>query len=336
MRVRTPLYDEHIAAGAKMTSFYGWELPLHYCGVLAEHASVRSAAGIFDVSHMGEIYISGRRALETLQKVLTHDMRRLESRPWLYSPVCNENGGVIDDVIVYRYKDGFLLCVNASNTLKDLEWLRRNAPKDVAVEDISHKLAQIAVQGPSSAEILSKTGLSSIDFKADTGYTGERGCELYLAPEDAPGLWRGLIAAGAKPCGLGARDLLRTEAALPLYSHELSEDISPLEAGLARFVCFDKGDFIGRRALLEMRESKDHRRLIGLTVQSRAIPRAGCEVLCGGRACGIVTSGGVSPALGCGIAMALVSGADGEYTVVIRGKEEPAKITKLPFYRRRG
>lgn len=332
--MKTPLYNEHIAAGAAMTAFSGWELPLRYGGILAEHAAVRTGAGVFDISHMGEIYISGAGALEYLQRLLTNDMLRLETKPWVYSPMCSEDGGTIDDMMVYRYREGFLLCVNSANTEKDCGWIRQNAPSGVRAEDITDRLALIALQGPGFAGILDKTGLPEALFKADTGYTGERGCELFVPPEDAPKLWRGLIAAGAVPCGLGARDMLRTEAALPLYGHELSEDISPVEAGLGRFVCFNKGDFIGRGALLEKRDGKNTRRLIGLVTQGRSIPRAGYEVLGGGRPCGVVTSGGVSPSLGCNIAMALVSGEADAYTVVIRGREEVAGITALPFYRR--
>jgi aminomethyltransferase len=327
--MKTPLYNEHLAAGAKMVDYSGWEMPLQYSGILAEHTAVRNRAGIFDVSHMGEIFLSGPGAFDFLQRLLTHDMRRLETKPWVYSPMCNENGGTVDDVIAYRYNGGFLLCVNAANTEKDYLWIRQNALSGVIVENASEEFAQIAVQGPDAAAILEQIDLSAVLLKPNTGYTGERGCELFIVPEAAPKLWRDLIAAGAQPCGLGARDLLRTEAALPLYGHELGEDISPLEAGLGRFVCFEKGGFIGREALVGVACGRP-RRLIGLKLQGRAIPRAGCEV----RPNGIVTSGGVSPSLGCHIAMALVSGEAESYTVVIRGKEEPAAIIELPFYRR--
>jgi aminomethyltransferase len=324
--MKTPLYNEHIAAGAKMVAYNGWEMPLQYSGILAEHAAVRERAGIFDASHMGEIFISGAGAPDYLQRLLTGDMRRLETRSWVYSPMCGESGGTIDDMIVYRYGEGFLLCVNAANTAKDFAWIRQNAPCSVSVSDVSDDFALIALQGPGFAEVSDQADLSAVLLKANTGYTGERGCELFAAPADAPKLWRELTAAGAVPCGLGARDTLRTEAALPLYGHELSGDISPTEAGLGRFVCFEKGGFIGRDALLK----KPSRCLIGLKMQSRAVPRAGCEVRPGG----IVTSGGVAPSLGYNIAMALVPGESDSYTVIIRGKEEPAETVDLPFYRR--
>ncbi|MDR0325671.1 MAG: glycine cleavage system aminomethyltransferase GcvT [Oscillospiraceae bacterium] len=333
--MRTPLYHEHLAAGARMTDYHGWELPAQYGGILSEHAAVRQRAGIFDVSHMGEILVSGTGALGFLQILLTHDVRRLETKPWVYSPMCGTDGGTVDDVIVCRYDGGFLLCVNAANTEKDFSWIRQNAPSDVTVENISERFAQIAVQGPDAFTLLEKADLSAVLLQSNTGYTGERGCELYVAPGDAPKLWRELTAAGAVPCGLGARDLLRTEAGLPLYGHELSEDISPLEAGLGRFVCFDKGDFIGRDALLRLRDSPSRRRLIGLTMQGRAIPRPGYAVLGDGIPCGAVTSGGVAPALGCNVAMAFVTSEAERYTIVIRGKEEPAVLAELPFYRRR-
>lgn len=333
--MRTPLYDEHIALGAKMVDFHGWDMPLQYVGILAEHRAVRERAGLFDVSHMGEIKVSGTGALGYLQTLLTHDMSRLESKPWAYSPMCSETGGTVDDVIVYNHEDGFLVCVNASNAEKDYNWMLKHAPAGILVENVSARFAQIAVQGPDAAEVLKKVDLSTVKFKANTGYTGERGCELYLAPEDAPGLWRELVAAGAEPCGLGARDTLRTEAALPLYGHELAEDIAPLEAGLERFICFYKGDFIGRDALLAERDNPNRRRLIGLTMQGRAIPRPGYDVLGDGKTCGTVTSGGVAPALGQNIAMALVTGEAREYAISVRGKAEPASLTELPFYRRK-
>jgi aminomethyltransferase len=328
--MKTPLSHEHAAAGAKMADFFGWELPMQVSGILAEHAAVRERAGVFDVSHMGEIFVSGAGAPGFLQTLLTNDMRRLETKPWVYSPMCNLTGGTVDDVIAYRYQDGFLLCVNAANTDKDFAWISQRAPSGVRVENVSADFAQIAVQGPEAAAVLEKVDLSAVLLRANTGYTGERGYELFLPPGDAPKLWRGLLAAGAKACGLGARDTLRTEAAFPLYGHELSESITPLEAGLGRFVCFDKSGFIGRDALLEA----PSRRLIGLTMQGRAIPRPGYEVLGDGNLCGVVTSGGVAPSLGRNIALALVSGEWSETAIVIRNREEPADIAELPFYRR--
>ena len=332
--MRTPLYEEHIAAGAKMADFHGWELPMQYGGILSEHAAARRGAGIFDVSHLGEILLSGPGAPAFLQGLLTNDTRRLETKPTVYSPMCNADGGTVDDVMVCKYLDGFLLCVNAVNAEKDFSWIRQNAPSGVTAENVSGQFAMISLQGPDASALLERADLSAVLLKTGTGYTGERGWELYLAPEDAPKLWRELTAAGAVPCGLGARDVLRTEAALPLYGHELAEDVSPLEAGLDRFVRFDKGDFIGRDALLALRDGSSRRRLIGLLMEGRAIPRQGYTVLGDGVPCGTVTSGGVAPALGRTIAMALVTGGAERYAVAIRNKEEPAALTELPFYRR--
>ena len=332
--MRTPLYEEHIAAGAKMAGFHGWELPMQYGGILSEHAAARRSAGIFDVSHLGEIFISGPGAPAFLQVLLTNDARRLETRPTVYSPMCGEDGGTVDDVMVCKYRGGYLLCVNAVNADKDFVWIRQNAPSGVSVENAAGQFAMISLQGPDAPALLEKADTSAVLLKTGTGYTGERGWELYIAPEDAPGLWRELTALGAVPCGLGARDVLRTEAALPLYGHELSETISPLEAGLDRFICFDKGDFIGRDALLALRDNPARRRLIGLMTESRAIPRQGYAVLGDGVPCGTVTSGGVAPALGRNIAMALVTGRAERYAVAVRNREEPAVLTELPFYRR--
>lgn len=332
---KTPLYEKHVALGAKMTDFNGWAMPLQYGGILAEHLAVRENCGVFDVSHMGEIAVSGDGAEQFLQTLLTHDIRRLAKARWIYSPMCNPDGGTVDDVIVYRQGDGYLVCVNAGNTDKDFAWMRLNAPSGVIVTDLSAHFSQIAVQGPKTEEILAKTDTSEAMLIAKTGYTGERGVEIYLSPEDAPSLWDQLIEAGATPCGLGARDTLRTEAGLPLYGHELSKDISPLEAGLTRFISFDKGPFIGRDELFLQSHDENRRRLVGLTMGGRSIPRPGYAVLCGGAPCGSVTSGGPSPTLGAGIAMALVTKDADEYEVLIRGKAEPASRTELPFYRRR-
>ncbi len=332
--MRTPLYEQHVALGAKMTDFNGWEMPLQYEGIIAEHLAVRERCGIFDVSHMGEIAVSGGGAFDFLQYLLTHDMRKLEKARWVYSPMCNPDGGTVDDVIVYRHGDGFLICVNAGNTDKDFAWMKLNAPGGVNVVNLSEHFAQIAVQGPKAAEILDQVDLSEAMLTAKTGYTGEKGCEIYLAPEDAPKLWNDLIRAGAVPCGLGARDTLRTEAALPLYGHELSKDISPLEAGLSRFICFEKGPFAGRDELFLQSHDPNRRRLIGLKIRGRSIPRPGYAVLCAGTPCGAVTSGGPSPTLGTGIAMALVTKETDTYEVIIRGKNEQAERVELPFYKK--
>ncbi len=352
MPERTPLYDEHVRMGGKMVDFAGWELPVQYTGILEEHRFTRSDAGIFDVSHMGELHVSGAGAQEFLQGMLTNDISRVNMGRAVYSPMCYENGGTVDDLIVYPQPDRFFVVVNAANTDKDYEWLAAHAPAGVKVENMSRAYAQIALQGPSARGALRAVGgeeaavalpyygcgffelLGKKTFITATGYTGERGFEIYLPPENAPALWRALFAAGAKPTGLGARDTLRFEASLPLYGHELSKDITPLEAGLDRFVKLEKPDFIGKNALVRQKEQGLKRRLTGLHVQSRAIARAGCEVLSDGAVCGYVTSGGVCPTLNKNMALALVdTGAQGDFSVLVRGKAEPAQVAQTPFYK---
>lgn len=352
MTERTPLYDEHVKMGGKMVDFAGWELPVQYTGILEEHRFTRSDAGIFDVSHMGELHVSGAGAGEFLQRMLTNDIGRTAQGRAVYSPMCYEDGGTVDDLIVYPQPDRFFVVVNAANTDKDYEWLAAHAPGDVKVENRSREYAQIALQGPKAGEVMRAVGaeeaavalpyfgcgffklLGKETFITATGYTGERGFEIYLPPENAPALWQALFAAGAKPTGLGARDTLRFEAALPLYGHELSKDITPLEAGLDRFVKLQKPEFTGRNALVEQKEQGLKRRLTGLHVQSRAIARAGCEVTCGGAVCGTVTSGGFCPTLNANMALALVdTGAQGAFSVSVRGKAEPAQPAPTPFYK---
>lgn len=352
--MRTPLYDRHAALGGKIVDFAGWELPVQYpAGILAEHRAVREAAGLFDVSHMGEILVSGEGAPPFLQRLLTNNLSRLTMGRAVYSPLCAHDGGVVDDLIVYPYGADYLVVVNASNTDKDFAWFRAEAEGQagVTVQNVSADWAQLALQGPKAREILAAIGggvavdlpffgCGTFDirdtsvFVSATGYTGERGFEIYLPPDRAGEFWDALIEAGAEPCGLGARDTLRMEAALPLYGHELSADISPLEAGLSRFVKFDH-DFIGRAALEAQRDAVP-RRLAGLVMRGRAIPRAGYGVTCNGEPCGTVTSGGVSPARGQNIALALVRAdapGDGDFAVVIRGRAEAAGEVALPFYK---
>ncbi len=332
--MRTPLYEAHIALGARMVDFAGWEMPVQYTSIQEEHRATRTQAGLFDVSHMGQLLVEGDGAYEFLQKTLTHDMSRLLEGKWAYSPVCLPTGGTVDDVIVYPKENRYLLCVNASNTDKDFSWFSECAPRGVRVENHSDRYAQIALQGPGARALLEAVDASLILLKPATGYTGERGYELYVTPEHARAVWDKLIEQGAVPCGLGARDTLRMEAALPLYGHELSETISPWEAGLSRFIAFDKGEFTGRQALLEQSQSGQTRRLIGLRTDGRFIPRAGYEVLRGGETVGVVTSGGPALTVGGQVAMALVTPGEGDYAVMIRGKAEPMALTELPFYRR--
>ena len=349
--MRTPLYDCHVAAGGRMVDFAGWELPVQYGGILEEHNAVRTRAGLFDVSHMGEILVSGVGAYDFLQSLLTNDIARLQAGRAVYAPLCNEQGGTVDDLIVYPYGEDYLVVVNASNTDKDFAWIAARAPKAILVDNVSAQYAQLALQGPEAHALLTAIGGAEAAalpffgcgtfavsgktlFISATGYTGEKGFELYLNPEDAPFFWDALVNAGVVPCGLGARDTLRMEAALPLYGHELSETIAPLSAGLARFVKCNHA-FVGRDALQTLDASGAYPRLIGLSLQGRAIPRAGYRVFCGHEDVGIVTSGGPSPSTGQKIAMALVNpSAHGEWFVEIRGKREPAQRVDLPFYKR--
>ncbi len=331
--MRTPLYDAHIRLGARMVDFAGWDMPVQYSSILEEHRATRTGAGIFDVSHMGQLWVEGEGAYEYIQYLTTNDMSRLLGGKWAYSPVCAEDGGTVDDLIVYPRDGGYLCCVNASNTLKDFDWFLSHAPAGVTVENHSDRYAQIALQGPKAKELLAAVPPELILLRPATGYTGERGYELYVRPEDAATVWDILLDRGAAPCGLGARDTLRMEAAFPLYGHEISETVSPLEGGLSRFVRPEKGDFIGREALLRQSADPARRTLIGLMSSGRVIPRQGYDVLCGGEKVGVVTSGGPGVFVGGQIAMALVVPCDGAFAVVVRGKPEPMDRVELPFYK---
>lgn len=354
MPKRTPLFPEHERLGGQIIDFFGWELPVQYEGILEEHRKTREEAGLFDVSHMGEVIVSGEGAFDYLQALLTNDMSRLLKDRAVYSPMTYENGGTVDDLIVYPYGENrFLVVVNASNADKDFAWMRDHAPSGVLVENRSDEYAQLALQGPKAKSIMEGLNaeaaalpffgcgtfeiLGKSAFVSATGYTGESGFEIYLDPADACELFRALLERGASPVGLGARDTLRLEAGLPLYGNELSKDISPLEAGLARFVKFEKPDYIGKAALQKQADSGDYRRLVGLKMQGRGIPRHGYLVYTDGRECGIVTSGGVMPTVGGNYALALVDAkaADGEiFEVEIRRKREEADKTAVPFYAR--
>ena len=321
MERKTPLYDRHTAAGGKLVPFAGWLLPVQYSGVIAEHRAVRTGCGLFDVSHMGELLLRGPDALANLNRLMTNDFSGMADGQARYSPMCYEDGGVVDDLIVYRCSDtAWLAVVNASNTAKDRDWMAAHLSGDCTLEDLSDQTAQLALQGP-GAEALLRTLTADLPAKnytavlhgtvdgrpclvSRTGYTGEDGFELYCAPADAPALWDALTAAGALPCGLGARDTLRLEAAMPLYGHELSPSINPYEAGLGIFVKLEKPDFIGKAALERARPVS--RRRVGLQMTGRGIAREGCPVYDGGRQVGVVTSGTHCPWVGQAVALALV------------------------------
>lgn len=357
---KTPLYGVHSAAGAKIIEFGGWAMPVQYSGIMEEHRAVRERAGLFDVSHMGEIELRGAGAESLLQRLITNDVSVMEEGRIIYSLMCNETGGVVDDIMVYRLSaDRYMLVVNAANTQKDLEWIRGCAGGNAVIADVSGETVLLALQGPRSAEILGAVAGFSPDtiryyrfvegqvagagcIVSRTGYTGEDGFELFIPAGDAAGVWQALMEAGLSyglaPAGLGARDILRLEASLPLYGHELSDDITPLEAGLGRFVKLAKGDFTGREALLRQSREGIPRKLAGLCMEDRGIPRAGYQVVIAGSPAGWVTSGTYSPTLDAGLAMAYLPPGtkEGESaSVVIRGRECRARVVPMPFYKRK-
>jgi aminomethyltransferase len=355
---RTPLFAAHRRAGAKIVEFAGWEMPVQYGGVIEEHLAVRRRAGLFDVSHMGEIKVRGAGATDFCQRMSANDVGRMELFQAQYNLLLNERGGVIDDVIFYRLEENsYLICVNAANTEKDYAWLREHAAGAPDVVNVSAEYAQIALQGPRAATILqplTRTTLETIkSFRfitaevasvrclvARTGYTGEDGFELYCSDQDAPRLWAELLAAGAHhglvAAGLGARDTLRLEKAYPLYGHELDDGTTPLEAGLDWVVKFAKPAFIGRDSLLSQKGQGVKRKLVGLEMLERGIARQGHTVLCDGAPVGRVTSGTLSPSLDKAIALAYVAvqcAAPGAVLAVeIRGRRVPACVVGLPFY----
>lgn len=349
---RTPLYETHVDAGATMVPFAGWEMPVSYAGTIAEVAAVRSSAGLFDVSHMGEVSVTGDGAFNFVQSVTTNDAAKLSPGKAQYSLLLNEGGGVIDDIIVYCLAStAYLIVLNAGCKDKDWDWLQMEASQkaNVAVQDVSDKTALIAVQGPKAVEIVARlTGQNELSnlkrfqfarggnglIYSRTGYTGDDGFEIFCDSSDAPDLWHKLTEAGAVPAGLGARDVLRLEAGYPLYGHELDAETSPFESGVGWAVKMGKGHFIGRAALLGL--PKD-RKLIGLRMDERAIPREHYPVSVNGELIGQTTSGTWSPTLKAGIAMARI---DAVFTapctavaIDIRGRLCPAKVISLPFYR---
>ena len=360
MELKTPLYDCHVALGGKMVPFGGYSLPVQYpTGVIAEHMAVRKQAGLFDVSHMAELVLKGPDALANAQMLLTNDLSDMADGQVRYSPMCNERGGVVDDMVVYRFHDDcYMMVVNAANHQKDADWVRAHLSGDVQFEDISDQVAQIALQGPQSEVILTKlcpvenhpakyyTFTNNVEVAgctcllSRTGYTGEDGFELYCAPKDAVKLWNALLEAGKEngliPCGLGARDTLRLEAGMPLYGHEMTDDITPKQTGLGIFVKMDKADFIGKKAMEEMGTPSVKR--CGLKMIGRGIARENCPVYAGDRLIGHTTSGTHCPYLGGAYAMAIVEkepaplGAQVE--VEIRGKRVAAEVVKSQFYKR--
>jgi aminomethyltransferase len=347
---RTPLFDQHLTLGAKMVPFAGWEMPVSYpAGIIAEHTAVRNAVGLFDIGHMGLIKVEGENALALLQKAATNDASKLAVDQVQYSVLCNERGGTIDDILVYRLPMSYLIVANASNMDKVLAWLSEQAKsfKNVSVSAYDN-YCMLSIQGPQAVGLATKilnAPLAELQHNhtlwwrdiivSRTGYTGEDGVELIVHKAEAAGIWEKLIAQKAQPCGLGARDTLRLEAGLPLYGHEYNEETNPLEAGYAWAVKFDKGNFVGREALLKEKETGLKKKLVGLALEGRIIPREGCQIV-DGRALnvGVVTSGTFSPTLKKPIALAYLESPATEVCVEIRGNLVPAKIVAKNFIKR--
>ena len=358
---KTPLNPLHHQLGARMVEFGGWEMPVQYAGVIAEHLAVRTAAGLFDVSHMGEVEVSGPGAFDFLQYATTNDLAKLVDGQVQYTALCYPDGGVVDDLTLYRFAaDSYLLCVNAANIDKDFQWLcdlqQKAGGQDFRLVNRSDEYAQLALQGPKAAQILG--GLTDADLGrleyyhfvsgtvaghdmiiSRTGYTGEDGFELYCPAADGPSLWQALLQAGEPvglvPVGLGARDTLRLEKAYALYGHEITADIMPIEARLGWITKLQKGDFVGRDAMLKAKQAGLARQLVGLTLTASGVPREGYPVFSGERQVGRVTSGTMSPSLKQGIALALVdsdvAAGDEPLLIGIRKRQIPAARTALPF-----
>ncbi len=360
MPQQTPLYDVHRALGARFTVFAGWDMPVRYSGIVAEHRAVRTRAGLFDLSHMGEIEVRGPRALEVCQELLVTDVARLAIGQAHYSLLCNADGGILDDVIVYRLApERYYVCVNAAQSETDFEWWASSNRGRAELINRSAQTALVAVQGPRAQDILQR--LTPLDVSAigrywsawgelagiaglmaRTGYTGEDGFELFVSAEHAQRVWTGCLEAGQAdglvPVGLGARDTLRLESGYLLYGQDIDSHSSPFEAGLSRLVHFESGDFIGRPALVRQKECGVTKKLIGLRLEGPGIPRTGYPLGIGGQAVGHITSGTQSPSLGVGIGLGYgpptaIPGM--ELWVEIRSRRVRARVVKPPFYRRR-
>jgi aminomethyltransferase len=357
---RTPLYAEHKALGARMVPFGGWEMPVQYSGVIDEHQTVRSAVGLFDVSHMGEVELTGPQALQAADRLITNDLGKAADGQAIYTAMCRPDGGIVDDLVVYRFSpERIFICVNAANRDKDFAWIHQHAAGLCEVTDRGDQWAQIAVQGPKAAALVQR--LTPVDLSAigtyrfatgkvdgveailsRTGYTGEDGFELYVPSGEGAKIWRALLEKGAdlgvKPAGLGARDSLRLEMRYALYGNDIDDTTTPLEAGLGWVVKLDKPDFIGKAALVAQKAEGPKRKLVGLEVTGRGVARHGYPVLAGGKVVGSVTSGTMGPSVEKPVAMAYLpselAAIGTEVAVEIRGKPVPAVVVKTPFYQR--
>jgi aminomethyltransferase len=357
---RTALYATHKALGARMVEFGGWEMPMEYSGIIQEHVAVRTSAGLFDVSHMGQIEVNGSQALTLLQYVTSNDVFKLRVGQAQYSALMYPQGSAVDDCLVHRLEDDhYFLCVNAANTDKDFDWILQHNAVGAEVRNVSSFYSLLAVQGPKAAAIVGKVtdaALAGIKhysccqtqccgvrgILARTGYTGEDGFEFYFPAAESESVWKSLLEAGQPegmiPAGLGARNTLRLEAGMALYGHELDEETTLLEANLDRICKFDKGDFLGRDALLKQKQEGLRRKLAGFEMSDRAIARDGYPVWVKGKKAGRVTSGSFAPFLKKSIGMAYVppesTPVSQEIDIEIRGRTAPARIVPLPFYKR--
>ncbi len=369
MDLTTPLYETHVGLGARMVDFAGYRMPLQYSSILKEHTAVRESAGIFDVSHMGEIFAMGPHAESFVQQLITNDISRIGTGQAIYTLMCNESGGILDDLLVYKVdKEAFMLVVNAANTAKDYEWMQANNPMNADLYDVSHQISLLALQGPRSIDIATQLigdqiqELQSYHFLkpspgdfmgfnkviiSRTGYTGDIGLEFYVESENASTLWDAIMQAGKEhhlcPVGLGARDTLRMEAGFCLYGNDLSESTNPYEAGLGWVTKLNKEKFIGQEELRKIKARGTKRKLIGLSMNERGIPRPGYSVEApSGESIGTITSGALSPTLGCGIAFAYVQNIPAyttpsrELGVRIRSRTLSASVHPFPFYRKSG
>lgn len=357
---KTKLHDVHLRLGAKMVKFAGWHMPMQYTGIVEEHRAVRGAVGLFDVSHMGEIELRGPGFMAFADTLLTNAVTKLELGQAQYTVMCYENGGIVDDLLVYRFEDHVMLVVNAANAEKDFQWVAEHQPDDVEATDVSSAVTQIALQGPKADEVLARltdiplselpfyrfsigqvAGISAVVSR--TGYTGERGFELYITEDErgSEALWDALMEAGSTegitPVGLGARDTLRLEMGYCLYGNDITRDTNPLEAGLGWVTKLKKGPFVGRESLLQAKENGISRRLFGLQVAGHEIPRPGYPIYDGQVEVGAVTSGGFGPSVRKGIALGYIPpelAQEGlELQIGVRGRRVEARTMKPPFYR---
>lgn len=356
---KTPLYEVHRQLGARMVEFAGFLMPIQYKGIIEEHKKVRTSVGIFDVSHMGEFIVTGDQALDFLQKMTLNDASKLVDFKAQYTGMCYDHGGMVDDCILYRFPDHYMFIVNASNIEKDFNWLQKHLNSNTQLENISDDFALMAVQGRNAQSTLQKLTnkeLSEVKFYwftegdlagvsafiSRTGYTGEDGFEVGVKARDAVKVWEAILEAGKEfeiePIGLGARDTLRIEMKYCLYGNDIDETTNPLEAGLGWITKFDKGDFIGREALLKVKEEGVKRKLVGFELLERGIPRHGYKILKDGEEIGVVTSGAFSPMLEKGIGIGYIKVPYHEVgtsiSVDIRGKQVTARVVKTPFYQR--